>query len=138
MTTAISEKLVAAWNTGDITRIAACYSANTKMIHPMVPEPLQGRAAVQQFEGGMFSAFSSIDWRAVSVLHTGDAVAVEFRVTATNTAPMQTPKGPIPATNKTVDLRGVSLLKLDAQGLIAEERRYFDTAAMFVQLGLAG
>lgn len=130
-------KLVAAWNSADIKAIAACYAPDVVVHHAIAPEPFKGREAFIQFEGGMFSAFSQIDWKALSVVGTGDALALEFQVTATNTAPMQTPNGAVPATNKRITLKGVSMLKLNARGEIAEERRYMDTASMFRQLGLA-
>jgi hypothetical protein len=103
----------------------------------MVPEPLKGREAFVAFEGAMFQAFSQIDWKALSVVGTGDSVALEFQVSATNTAAMQSPGGPIPATNKRITIKGVSVLKLNGKGEIAEERRYLDSASMFKQLGLA-
>ena len=130
-------KLVAAWNTGDIKQIAACYAQDVVFQHVMVPEPLQGREAFIAFEGAMFQAFSQIDWKAVSVVGTGDSVALEFQVSATNSAAMQSPNGPIPATHKRITVKGVSMLKLNGKGEIAEERRYLDTASMFKQLGLA-
>jgi steroid delta-isomerase-like uncharacterized protein len=130
-------KLVAAWNSGDIKAIAACYANDVDFQHVMVPEPLKGRDAFVAFEGAMFQAFSQIDWKAVSVVGTGETLALEFQVSATNSAPMQSPTGPIPATNKRITVKGVSLLKLNGKGEIAEERRYLDTASMFRQLGLA-
>ena len=137
MSNAITEKLIAAWNSTDINRIGDLYSADTRVQNPMAPDVLKGVDALKQFEGAMFSAFSDVKWKLVSAVQSGDAIAVEFQVLAKNTAPLQTPKGPIPATNRTVDVRGLSMMKLDAQGRICEERRYFDTAKMFVQLGLA-
>src|ERR1041384_4131005 len=93
------ETLVAAWNSGDINRIAACYADNTKVVHPMAGT-LDGRAAVKAFESGMFDAFSELDWKAVKVIDRGDEVALEFCVKALNSKPMATPKGQLPATNK--------------------------------------
>jgi hypothetical protein len=59
-------------------------------------------------------------------------------VIARNTSPMQTPKGTVPATNRKITLRGVSLVTLDAEGRIVAERRYFDSGSLFAQLGLLG
>ena len=134
----IANKLVEAWTSGDIEKIGACYSSAAQVQHPMAPAPLSGREAVKQFEAGMFSAFSELKWVATGVVENGESCAVEFRVTAKNSAPLQTPKGTLPPTNRSVDVRGMSLLTLDSQGRIRSEHRYFDTAAMFVQLGLAG
>jgi steroid delta-isomerase-like uncharacterized protein len=137
MKTDFVNELVAAWNAGDINRITARYAKDAVMHHPLVPQPLTGREAIGQFESGMFAAFSALDWRAVSVVRDGDNVALEFQVAATNTAPMQTPKGPVPATQRRINLKGMSHLRLNAAGEIVEERRYFDSGTLFVQLGLA-
>ena len=136
--TAIIDKLLAAWNSGDVARIGDLYTADGVMHHPLAPAPLSGRAAIVELETPMFAAFSELDWRCVSSVAHGDAVAVEFQVTAHNTAPLQTPKGPVPATNRKIVLRGASMLRLASDGRIAEERRYFDSGSLFVQLGLAG
>ena len=138
MTNDLGKKMTAAWNSGNIERIGDTYAATAVMHHPLVPAPLQGRDAIKGFEGGMFSAFSELDWRCVSLVGSGPDYALEFQVTARNTSPLQTPKGPVPATHHKVTIKGVSLVKLDGDGRILEERRYFDSGSMFVQLGLAG
>jgi len=132
------KELTAAWNSGDVQRIGQRYSATAVMHHPVAPAPLSGRDAIIGFESAMFAAFSELDWRCVSLVGGGRELALEFQVTARNTAPLQTPKGPVPATNRKIVLKGVSLLTLDGDGRIAEEKRYFDSGSLFVQLGLAG
>lgn len=131
-------QIVNAWNSGDISAIASLYAQDAVMHHPLQPQPLTGREAIRQLESGMFAAFSDIDWSATSVVGTGEALALEFKVCATNSKPMPTPKGPIPATNRRIELKGVSLIKLNKKGEIAEERRYFDSSSLFAQLGLGG
>src|SRR5207247_2964430 len=119
-------------------RIAECYAPAAVMHHPLVPAPLEGREAIRGFETPMFAAFTELDWRVVSLVGSGHELGLEFQVTARNTAPMQTPKGPVPATNRKITLKGFSRITLDAEGRIAEERRYFDSGSLFLQLGLAG
>jgi steroid delta-isomerase-like uncharacterized protein len=132
----LADRLLAAWNSGDVRRIAALYAEDAVVRHPLAPDVIRGRAAVQQLEGGLFSAFSEIDWRIESVVADGRQVAVEFRVTALNSAPLPSPQGMVPATGRRVDLRAASIVRLTDAGLIAEEHRYLDTATMFAQLGL--
>lgn len=134
----IVEKLTSSWNSGNVAKIAALYADNGTIAHPLVPQPLQGRSAIQQFEQGMFDSFTNVEWQALSVCEgKAGELCVEFAVAAVNTKSMQTPKGPLPPTNKRVAVKGVSLLKLNGKGEIVEERRYFDTGSFFVQLGLA-
>jgi hypothetical protein len=45
--------------------------------------------------------------------------------------------GEVPPTGKRIDLRGALVGRLNAENLIVEERRYYDTGTMMKQLGLA-
>jgi hypothetical protein len=138
MTNDIGKEMTAAWNSGNVQRIGERYATGAVMHHPLVPAPLEGRDAIVGFEGAMFAAFSELDWRCLSLVGTGRELALEFQVIARNTSPMQTPKGTVPATNRKITLRGVSLVTLDAEGRIVAERRYFDSGSLFAQLGLLG
>jgi steroid delta-isomerase-like uncharacterized protein len=133
---ALVNRLLKAWNAGNVADIAATYSADAVMLHPMSPQPIQGRAAIEQVESGLFQAFSGFEWQALASVAEGDRAAIEIRVTAVHSKPLPTPAGVIPPTNKRIDVRICSMVRVDAQGLIAEEHRYFDTAAMMAQLGL--
>jgi hypothetical protein len=57
----------------------------------------------------MFASFSEIHWEAARVVTEGPNVALKFQVEATNSAPIPSPAGMIPATGKRITLRGVSL-----------------------------
>lgn len=132
----IAARMTTAWNAQRVEPVLDLYAEGGVLVHPMVPTPLVGRAAIGNFEGAMFGAFSGIEWKLCGVVGGGDRVAVEYEVSATNTSPMHTPAGAVPATGKRISIRGTSLLSLDREGRVLEERRYFDTAAMFRQLGL--
>jgi steroid delta-isomerase-like uncharacterized protein len=136
MNTPFVDKLIRAWNSHDAAAIAALYAADARVQHPFSPAPLVGREAVRQLESGLFAAFDQIEWSVIRALQQGADHALEFRVVARHCAPLPTPKGPVPATHKRIDVCGVSLFKLGASGEIAEEHRYFDIAAMMGQLGL--
>jgi uncharacterized protein (TIGR02246 family) len=131
---AVVGSLVSAWNSGDIRRIGQVYAEDARLVHPMAPMPLEGRAAIEQFEGGMFAAFSAIEWKAIEAFGSGDRVAVEWQVSATHTAEMPTPNGPLPATGRRIVIRGESNVRVRPDGRLAEERRFLDGAALFAQL----
>jgi limonene-1,2-epoxide hydrolase len=140
MATATStiDNLGAAMESGDATRIAGCYTEDTVMQHPM-QGTVRGRAAILAFEEPMLAAFSDLAVTASCIVEggAGDWHAVEFAVDMTNTGPLPTPAGEVPATGRTVTLKMASLFRIDGDGLIVEERRYFDPMALFTQLGLA-
>ncbi len=139
MTTATStlEHFAAAFNSGDATRVADCYTTDAIQQHVMLGTS-QGRAAILAAESPMFAAFSDVSWTANRIVEAaaGGWHAVEWTVVATNTGPLATPAGEVPATGRTVTLTGASLLQITDDELIAEEHRYFDTMAMLTQLGL--
>jgi steroid delta-isomerase-like uncharacterized protein len=134
----IIAKLTAAWNAQRAADVVALFSPNAVMVHPMAPAPLEGREAIAAFEQPMFGAFSKTEWTCTDHFVSGDRVAVEYVIASTNSGPLQSPKGTVPATNKRIQFRGTSLLRIAPDGSIAEERRFFDALAMMAQLGLAG
>jgi predicted ester cyclase len=70
------------------------------------------------------------------LIEEGDTVVAEWTWLGTNTGPLITLDGSeIPATGKTVELSGVSVLTV-RDGKPASERDYVDTAAMTSQLRL--
>jgi hypothetical protein len=58
-------------------------------------------------------------------------------MTGTNNGPLVTPTGEVPATGKRIDMRGALVGRINADNLIVEERRYYDTGTLMQQLGLA-
>lgn len=68
-------------------------------------------------------------------LTSGPWVVQEILMEGTHTAPLESPNGPIPATNKKVKGYGVQILKVE-NGKIAEARIYFDQLDQLSQLGL--
>ena len=91
--TTLSQRIVDAFNSGDVDAFAACFAPDAVQLHPFFPEPLRGREAIRAAEGGMFSAFDHISMDVLSVLESGNHVAVELRVRATNSSPLPMPGG---------------------------------------------
>jgi len=73
---------------------------------------------------------------ATSVVVSGNTVAMEWTMSGTHTGPLVGPMGTIPASNKRVTVKGAEFTRHDAQGLIVDERGYFDMASFMMQLGL--
>ena len=136
--TDLTDKIDKAFNSGDVEALADCYAENATQVHPFFPAPNQGRDAIRAAEGGIFASFSDIDWQLQRTIEQGEWGVVEFVVSATNTADLPTPGGVVPATNKRITLAIANVVRLDENGLIAEEHRYFDVAGMMGQLGLLG
>jgi steroid delta-isomerase-like uncharacterized protein len=72
----------------------------------------------------------------VSLFGQENRVACEVIETATFTRPMELPAAVIAPTNRSYKLPVASFFRLDAQGLIVEQRTYWDTANWAEQIGL--
>ena len=68
---------------------------------------------------------------------SGNTVILELSWKGTQTGPMVTPDGEVPATGKSIDMRAVQVQEIQ-DGKVASTRQYFDMATMMSQLGLAG
>jgi len=78
-----------------------------------------------------------MQWRQLRpAIDVGDRVAVEVAVKAVNDGPLKMPDGELPATGRAIsDEAGVFWL-IGPDGLITEERSYFDATGVAAQLGI--
>ncbi len=124
------------WNSHDPATFARAYAETTVTYDPAQAQPLHGKDAVAQDAQEFFRAFPDLKVQAVRVLDKGDRAAVEASFTGTHKGPLTGPAGQIPPTNRRIEMRGMAFFRLNSQGLVTEERRYYDTGAMLSQLGL--
>ena len=133
----LAKKWTDAFNRHDARAVASYYAQDCVAYDPFYPEPLRGRAAVEKDSADFFRAFPDLRIEVIDIFEKGDRAAGEIRMTGTNSGPLATPMGEVPATGKRLDLRGVLVGKINAENLIVEERRYYDTGTLMQQLGLA-
>jgi steroid delta-isomerase-like uncharacterized protein len=125
-----------AFNRHDPRAVAAIYTQDCVAYDPILPEPLKGRAAVEKDAADFFRAFPDVRVEVINIFEKGDRAAGEFKFTGTNNGPLVTPMGEVPATGKHFDMRGAFVGRINAENLIVEERRYYDTGTLMQQLGL--
>jgi steroid delta-isomerase-like uncharacterized protein len=133
----LAKKWTDAFNKHDARAVAAHYAQDSVAYDPFYPEPLKGRAAIEKDAADFFRAFPDIHFEVINLFDKGDRAAGEVKMTGTNSGPLATPMGEVPATGKRIDLRGALVGRINAENLIVEERRYYDTGTMMKQLGLA-
>ena len=133
----LAKKWTDAFNKHDARAVAAHYAQDGVAYDPFYPEPLKGRAAIEKDAADFFRAFPDIHFEVINLFDKGDRAAGEVKMTGTNSGPLATPMGEVPATGKRIDLRGALVGRINAENLIVEERRYYDTGTMMKQLGLA-
>ncbi|MGZ4671397.1 MAG: nuclear transport factor 2 family protein [Ilumatobacteraceae bacterium] len=135
--TVLTDRIVAAFDAGDVDAFAACFAQGAIQIHPFFPSPLQGRGAIRAAEASLFESFDEISLVRTNMVEVGDEVAVEFVVKATHAHDLPLPDGStLSATGAVVELTMAAFFRLDDAGLIIESRRYQDNLAFMRALGI--
>jgi steroid delta-isomerase-like uncharacterized protein len=133
----VAERLVRAIESRDAGALTELFADDAALRHPLSPQPIQRKHAIEASEQALFDAFSDINVEVLRVVAEGDDVVTEIVIRATNTGPLDVGAGDmLPPTNQRIELPSVWLFSLGANGRIVEERDYFDTASFAGQLGL--
>ena len=96
---------------------------------------IQGADGIVAANQGWKSAFPDAKGTETSVVASGDTVVQEITWSGTNTGPMETPGGTMPATGKSASVRAVMVSTFDGDK-IKETHHYFDMMSMLQQLGV--
>lgn len=133
----IVRKLADALSRRDVNAIAALHAPNGVNYFPFAPEGIQGREAIRKFNETQAKAFQDTEMKLSTIIPRGDTVAAEFVFKGKNTGRLELPNGiTLPPTNRQVTVPGALFLRVDTEGLIAEQRVYFDNASFLQQLGV--
>lgn len=124
------------FNKKDISGLMTLYAEECVNAQPHLPTPLKGKHAVQEDLDNFLKAFPDGHMGVTKMVEKGDTLAMEWTFSGTQRAPLVGPAGTIPATNKKVSIKGAEFLRHNAQGLIVDERGYFDLVAFMTQLGV--
>jgi steroid delta-isomerase-like uncharacterized protein len=128
-------RLNAAVNAHDLNPIGDMYTEDGEFTWPGFPT-MKGRQAVVAFYAQIFGAFPDVHVAINKIVEQGNDVAVEYESVGTNAGPLPLPTGPLPATNKRLVIKAVSIGTVDADGRITSQREYFDQVEILAQLGL--
>jgi steroid delta-isomerase-like uncharacterized protein len=121
-------------NKGDWAGATSLYTNDGVITDPI--GRYEGPNAIRAFVETMYKAFPDAKIETSCLVEEGGTVVAEYTFRATNTGPFPMPDGSeIPATGKTVEFPGVSVLTVRG-GKFASEHIYFDSASMASQLGL--
>ncbi|MFC4872577.1 ester cyclase [Negadavirga shengliensis] len=130
------EKVTKAINEHDAGTFASLFAEGATAHDPFYPDPLKGRKEIEKDMEIFFTAFPDLRGEVINVLASGSWIAAEFEMTGTNDGQLDSPAGALPATGKKVKFEVASFVKLDENGLVVENRRYYNVAAILQQLGI--
>lgn len=97
---------------------------------------LEGIDAVMPAVKGWATAFPDSAATHGKASVSGNTVVLELTWRGTQTGPLQSPNGEIPATGKSIEMRACQVVEIE-DGKVASARQYFDMATMMQQLGLS-
>ena len=132
----VLEEQLAAINAHEAARLAAFYSEDAVVRDPQYREPLHGRAAVANDSLAFFTAFPDLRAEVTCSVVSGSTLAAEMTLAGAHTGPFALPSGAVPPTGRPLRFEMAFFNRIDDQGLIADERRYYDVADQLEQLGL--
>lgn len=127
----IAERYVETWKRRDPAAIAQYHASNAVAESPMYAT-LSGRKAIEDASRAFFASFPDATLEIDAILVDPPRVAIFTTVNATHVNEFFG----MPGTNRHIEFRNAQLLDIDAQGLIAHERRIYDFTGLLVQLGV--
>ncbi len=132
----IADKILKTLSSADPVAVANLYAPDAVMIQADLSSPVHGREALLEYYRATFKAMP--DWKVdMSVVaYSSDTIVFEGVGSGTFTGPLATPEGEVAPTGMKVSLKVVFLAKISPDGLIAEDRSYFDNLAFLKQLGV--
>jgi steroid delta-isomerase-like uncharacterized protein len=132
----LAEKVQEAVDKKDMAALAQLYAEDAKLIMSGEAEPIEGREAIERTEAAIFRAMPDFRAKFTPIVISGDYIVFEVVSQGTFTGPLASPEGDIPPTGKSVLYKVAFIAKVNADGLIEEDRTYYDTAEFMRQLGL--
>ncbi len=125
------DHLIDAWNSHDPAQVATYYAPHYQGVDIGQNAPFQGPADVQEYFARFYQAFPDSHIRVDSVVAEPDRYAVAWTMYGTHQGKLNN----IPPSGKSIKVRGVSLLTIDA-GKVVQTLTIWDMAGLLRAIGL--
>lgn len=132
----IARAIYEGFNARDFDRSLASVAADCAWTNLPTGQSFSGPEGFRQNLEQWATAFPDGRAEDLHLIATDDYVVVEFMGRGTNTGPLATPQGELPATGRRVEMPLCDVHRIE-NGKITNGRSYFDMATMLRQLGLA-
>jgi len=130
----IVKKFFDRWNKHDVDGAAALLDSEVVGSNPLAAQRKIGKEGSRKGIEAFTKAFPDLKMEITKIVAQGDTVAVEEVETATFKGPLEVATLTMPPTNRSYEMRVACFFKVNAKGLIAEMRNYWDTRSYFQQL----
>jgi steroid delta-isomerase-like uncharacterized protein len=128
------EKILGMWNEGNLALVDEIFAPQVVVHYSASPEDIKGLEGVKQWMTNSHTMFPDFSMTFDETIIAGNIFVVRWSITGTNTGPIASPQGEIPATGKKVHFSGVSITK-EENGKIVEEWVIYNVLDMMMQLG---
>jgi steroid delta-isomerase-like uncharacterized protein len=135
--TRIAEQDVEAFNRGDWDLTRRVYAPDAVFDELATGRRFEGAEEMIPALQGWREAFPDARGTITNAFSSGDQVVQEITWEGTQSGELESPQGPIPASNRRVVVRAVQVLTLE-DGQIKENRHYFDMLGLLQQIGAMG
>jgi steroid delta-isomerase-like uncharacterized protein len=125
---------VEAFNEGDWDRLRASYAPDCVYEEPATKRRVEGPDPLVEVNRAWKAAFPDARGTITNELESGDTVVQEITWEGTQSGPLQTDEGEIPASNRRVEVKAAQVIRLEGEQ-IKEIRHYFDMLGMLEQIG---
>ncbi len=129
----LGERWFQALTAGDVEAAVGLLSDDVEFGSPA--GTIKGSAEVRQFLQGYQLGFPDAKFAVSAVYGSGQTAALEGAYSGTNSGPLTSPSGEIPATGKYASVPFVTVLETDGERITAH-RAYWDQMGFIGQLGL--
>ena len=129
---AFLDRYLDAWNAHDPAAVARHMADDAVYEDVALGRVLHGPSEVAKFVEEATRSSSNFRFEVISLITTGSDYANEWVMLGTNDRALPG----VPATGRSFRVRGASVGKLDANGLIVENRDYYNLAELLTQLGI--
>jgi steroid delta-isomerase-like uncharacterized protein len=124
------------WNKHDVDGAVALLDSKLVGSNPLVLQRTVGKEGARKGIEAYNKAFPDLKMQITKIVAQDDTVAVEEVEIATFKEPLEVATLTFPPTNRPYELRVACFFRVNAEGLIAEMRNYWDTRTFFQQLGI--
>ncbi|MFP4082194.1 MAG: ester cyclase [Candidatus Aminicenantes bacterium] len=122
------------WNEGSMDMIDKHFAPEVVVHCSTFPEDLRGLEGVENWVTSARTSFPDFTITFDEIMVKDNKVMARWTLTGTNTGPLSSPAGELPATGKKINISGISLMHM-AESKIVEEWVIYNVLEMMQQLG---
>jgi steroid delta-isomerase-like uncharacterized protein len=129
------DRYVRAWNEQDAEGITRIWTDDAVRVSPM--GQAKGPQAITEACQRFWMAASDSKITVFDYAESDNKILYSFTDKGSHTGPLMTSKGPMEGSGRPFSLDGMAIIEVSGDGHFRSEHMYFDTLALFRQLGLA-